>query len=130
MSADDGRLFDDDAGVQARELALQRVEENADAEWLADARSAVRNLAERVERFTTDRVWYVLDRSGAEPPREPRALGAVMRAAVREGWITPTDEHRESKRAANHRRPVRVWRSLLCDDEATRRGLSGGSGRD
>lgn len=44
---------------------------------------------------------------------EPRALGALMREAARAGDIEATDAWALSERVACHRRPLRVWRSLL-----------------
>lgn len=67
--------------------ALDRVERGSDATWVAAANSAVDDLAHAGKPFTTDDVWDLLaDRRVAEP-REPRALGPVMKDAARAGRI-------------------------------------------
>jgi hypothetical protein len=100
-------LFDAALGEQERDHAIDRVEENADALWLAVAYNAVLDCARlHPWGFTTDDVWA---RIGG-PPREPRAMGAVMRRAKADGVIVPLDEWRLTARASAHRRPCRVWR--------------------
>lgn len=108
-----GRLFDPDAGERAKAEALARVEVNADEAWLASAREAVLVTARAVEEFTTDRVWWQLDRWGVPPPREPRAMGAVMRGAVAAGVVRGTDRVVKTSRPEAHKRPIPVWRSLV-----------------
>lgn len=109
----DPGTYDPRAASLAREQSIKRVYEHADEEWKLDALRVVRYLAETCPEFTTDRVWYVLERfSGAHTP-EPRALGAVMRAAASDRLIVATDKTVESVRVANHRRPIRVWKSLV-----------------
>jgi len=56
----------------------------------------------------------MLERTGVEGTHEPRAMGAVMRSLARARVIEATDRTVESVRKANHRRPVRVWKSLIC----------------
>lgn len=96
-------------GSQLREEAIKQVEENADALWVLQAESVVEFLAERRRYFTTDDVWDLL----IESPREPRAMGAVMRRAQADGLITPTDKWQMTRRASSHSRPIRIWKSEL-----------------
>ncbi|MCK9250668.1 MAG: hypothetical protein M0P31_17025 [Solirubrobacteraceae bacterium] len=102
-------------GAVERDAAIDQAEANAPAEWSAQARRAlwtlVRDHPGRL--LTTDEVWSQLDWAGAGPPPEPRALGAVMRAAWKAGVIEPTEDYRPSNRPDCHRRPVRVWRSTV-----------------
>lgn len=105
--------FDPPAARLAREHAIQQVDEHADMEWKHLAKSVVRSLAITREEFTTDAVWYLLEQTTAATTHEPRALGAVMRAAASDRIIVATDRTVESVRVANHRRPVRIWRSLI-----------------
>lgn len=88
-----------------RDEAVERVGTNADDEWKRRALDAVRVLAESGQNFTSDDVWA---RVGS--PREPRALGAVMRDAQRRELCVPTPDYRPSARPECHARPVRVWR--------------------
>jgi hypothetical protein len=99
--------------------ALARVAAHADPEWWEVAVTAVYSLASRHRALTTDQVWQLLD-PGEVTTHERRALGAVMRATARAGLIAPTDRYVPSERPQAHRRPVRVWRSLLR--EVVRRG--------
>ena len=64
-------------------------------------------MAKLLDAF--DDVWDAL----SFYPREPRALGSVLREAGRRGWIARTDRVRPSERVVNHGRPVRIWRSRL-----------------
>ena len=95
--------------------ALRRVTEHANPEWWQAALTAVAELAGRHRGFTTDQVWQHLA-AQALTPHEPRALGAVMRVAARARLIAPTDRYVPSERPQAHRRPVRVWRSLLLTE--------------
>jgi hypothetical protein len=105
--------FDAAAARDARDEAIQRVDEHAEKRWKAAALNAVRFIAEKRDAFTTDAVWWLLDQQDIEPPHEERALGAIMQRAARQGWIEPTDRTRKSVRPACHARDLRVWRSLL-----------------
>jgi hypothetical protein len=110
-------LFDDlpppePDGEALREEALARVREHADPGWYERALAALHALAGRQGTVTADDLWALV-----EPPREPRALGAVLREGRRNGWVVPTEKTVKSARAANHARPIRVWRSLVCGPE-------------
>ncbi len=101
--------FDAAAAAVARDEAINRVESGS-SEWQQDALLAVDGLCRRLPEITTDDLWRVLERPD---DLEPRAAGAVMRRAVREGLIERTDRTRKSARVACHRRDLRVWRSLV-----------------
>lgn len=96
------------------EEAIARAQANANDEWMREVRAIVWRLARARTEFTTDQVWVQADRLEATT-HEPRALGAVMRAAAQAGWVTPTDRVRNSVRPECHCRPVRVWRSLIVE---------------
>lgn len=100
--------------------ALIAVEIAADPEWFATCEEAVRTLAKRNDRFTTDDVWDLLDGSGVST-KEPRAMGAVVRKIAAEGVIASTGEYWLSRRPESHRRPMRVWRGT---DTTTMRRMS------
>lgn len=91
----------------ATEEAIERVDAAAPAAWKDEALDAVRTLARGGGRFTTDDVWDALAYLGVAKPREPRALGPVMRRAEREGTVRWTGTFAESRR--RHRTPVRIW---------------------
>lgn len=92
------------------EEQLQRVEANADSLWLISAKDAVTEVAERLNNFTTDAVWAELREHA---PREPRAMGTVMRWAVKEKLVSSTGQYEASKRKQCNHRPVMIYRSLL-----------------
>ena len=94
-------LFDR-AEVERR--AIASVGHNA-APWVAAANQALRRVAHRRERLTTDDVWLELKRVGVPAPHDTRAIGAVMRNGIAEGWI-------DRRPISADTRP-RVWRSLL-----------------
>ncbi len=95
----------------ARDSALSRVERHADPQWLARAYAAVRNCAANLHEFTSDDVWSELA-SMRKFPHEPRALGPVMRAAVKAGVCVPMGIYRPSVRVACHARPVMVYKRV------------------
>lgn len=110
--------LDIESAVAAREAALRRVESNADADWLNRVLAFIEQLAVAQKTVTSDDVWVQLIAAQVASPREPRAMGAAFRIAQRRGLIAPTDWVRPSRRTANHRRPLRVWRSLVDGKKA------------
>ena len=96
-------------GDIARDEAMDRAERAAADGWNADARALFRAVAERLEYLTTDDVWE----AGLEPPREPRALGSIVRAMTKAGVIEPTAHHITCRRPSRHSGTVRVHRSLV-----------------
>jgi hypothetical protein len=98
-------------GDAKKEAAIVRAMEHADEGWVTLALAAIFRVASGTEYFTTDSVW--MEGEGLPSPREPRAMGSVMRIAEKAGWIVPTRDHWLSKRPVCHRRPLRVWQSTL-----------------
>jgi hypothetical protein len=98
----------------ARDEAIKRVEEHS-VVWRSFARLALRDAAVFDEYLTSDDVWHVLKMHKIPEPIEPRAMGPVMLAGVRERWIVATDKVQISLDPAspNHNRPQRVYRSLV-----------------
>lgn len=112
MTIDDGIA----AAIAARDEAIDRVEKNSHPEWAEAAYLACCLVAECEIEFTTDSVWDMLAQLFPQyATHEPRAMGAVMRRAAREGKIIPTDEYWKSTRAECHRRPLTVWESLIYE---------------
>ena len=100
-------------GRNQRDLALDRMEQGRDAEWLEVAFEALKIAAGIHVELTTDDVWAVLDRWQTPAPAEPKALANVIRRAVREGLIVAADRApRPSCRPECKARPLRVWKSL------------------
>ena len=87
---------------------IEQAAANAADGWCDAALDAVRRVAARNRRFTTDEVWLELHHD----THEHRALGSVMRRARSLGLCEPTGEYVTSTRVIAHGRPVRVWRAL------------------
>lgn len=101
----------------AMQDGIDRADEHANRIWKQAARDAVKWLATKdpryphiTPRFSSDDVWGLLK---AHNTHEPRAMGAIMQQAVRDGWIVSTGKYEPSTRPESHRRPVLIWRGQL-----------------
>lgn len=97
---------------KAKHEAIDRVEANASPQWLTACYSVITQVAFSRDIFTSDDIWDALDRAKVDAPAEPRALGSVMRQAMRDGLITTTDKYVPSTRAVCHGNPKRCWRRV------------------
>jgi ribonuclease HI len=97
------------AGQAAAREAIDRVLQNADAEWIDAALAAVAVTAQDQPLLTTDDIWDLVDDA-----HENRAMGAVMTKARNLGWIKSSSETVKSERPQCHARDIRVWVSNLC----------------
>lgn len=102
--------------LDAADEAVVQVDEHAPDSWIDRALQAVRDVAIRHQFFTTDAVWDKLGRDIGEP----RAMGAVMRRAQKQGVCEATQRYQASHRTERHGGPMRVWRSLVVNDPAPR----------
>ena len=91
---------------------IKKVERNADQDWFLTATHCLRIVAREHKRFTSDDVWECLRNFNVET-HNPRAMGPVFKNAYRDNLIVPLDRWQESRRRIAHRRPVRVWESLM-----------------
>jgi hypothetical protein len=98
---------------QVRDEAIQRSYDAAHERWKQTMDEVIYAVARLRTEFTTDDVWDYFERTEVVVPKETRSLGRAMQRAHLEGWIVPTDRVVNSDRPRCHRRPVRVWRSLL-----------------
>jgi hypothetical protein len=94
-----------------KDRAIYVVGAFADQDWKKEARAAVRILCRTGDDFTGDDVWRLLAGVSASTP-EPRALGAIIKEAAKDGLIHATGEYRKSIRKESHRRPLQVWRPI------------------
>lgn len=92
------------------EAAIQTAAEHADRVWLSAAKQIVWDLIRDGRPFSTDDCWQKLDALDIQT-HEPRALGAVLRAAAKAGYIEQTGEYIKTSRPQAHSRPIPVWRS-------------------
>jgi len=114
--AADRPTYDTAEAARARDQAIDQVEAGASEEWKRAATEAVIFVCQMRLEFTTDAIWALLDKRRITPPREPRAMGAIMRQAVRDGVCMTTDRTSKSVRVDCHRRPLQVWRSRCFKD--------------
>lgn len=106
--------FDASKGATARDQAIEAIDEATSEEWKRKALEAVRIVAAQRAEFTTDPVWYVLEKQMNVPaPKDPRAMGPLMRKATTLNICATTDRTVKSVRAECHRRPITVYRSLI-----------------
>jgi hypothetical protein len=102
-----------DRGIAAKTEAIERVDRHASEDWKTACASAITEAARRWTRLTSDQVWEVLAERGVTEPHEPRAMGPMMVQAVRLGVLKATDDWEPSVIPARHRRPCRVYESLI-----------------
>lgn len=107
MTDEQPPLFDVEAGNAAMAEGMRRVERHADPEWKHRAYAAGVYLSRNRDEFTADDFWALV-----EKPREPRALGPVLRRLVKDGHCEATGEIRRSLIPVHHRAPVRVYRAV------------------
>jgi hypothetical protein len=91
----------------ARTEALVRVERNGERDVLAALCSFIEQLPSGTV-FTSDQVWFEMQRLGLEP-HERRVLGAVMMRMRKQGIVMPTGEYRPSVRPECHVAPKPVY---------------------
>jgi hypothetical protein len=89
-----------------RDAAIAQVDANADDEWKRYALGFIAEMSADMDEFTTDDLWD----AGLIKPREPRALGPVMRRAAKRGLIATTGEFRKSR--YRNCAPLPVWASV------------------
>jgi hypothetical protein len=78
------------------------------------AAKALVKVARSKKTFTTDDIWAGMAKSTPEGfLLDPRTLGGFMLEAARGGTIKATSGYKPSKRPECHKRPVRVWKSLV-----------------
>lgn len=94
------------AAAAKRDSAIAQADANADDSWKKYALGFVAELSAELDEFTTDDLWD----AGLIKPREPRALGPVMRRAAKRGLIATTGEFRKSR--YRNCAPLPVWASV------------------
>ena len=98
--------------LRARDEALSRVESTS-APWRSFADRAVAAVARRLETLTSDDVWDELERMGIPRPSEGRAMGVVMRKAVKDGLLRP-EGFTTGRNPRHHLDVARLYRSTVA----------------
>jgi hypothetical protein len=110
------RGFDRFGAERARDVSMDQVEAAASLVWQEAAWRAITYIATVRKEFTTDAVWFVLEKWKVEGPREPRAMGPMMRRALNAKLCLATGRFGCSVRVACHRRPITIYESLLFSE--------------
>lgn len=96
-------------GEELRDEGIDRAEAHANPRFKAEAFFLIATIPLGAE-FTTDYIWRLL------PPdcrtREPRAMGAIIRSAFKQGLIEQVPRTIKSIRPIAHRNPKQVWRRI------------------
>ena len=94
---------DEDEARALTQEAIERSERGAHEDWLREAEALVRRVARDLSRFSANDVWA----AGLTPPKNRRALGAVMQKLAREGYLVKVDA--EVSRWG-HGQAIGMWR--------------------
>ena len=78
-------------------------------------------VARKKPYFTIDDVERLRQHRRGPATHEHRAIGPLMLEAKRNQVCIPTEDHVESRQRVNHRRPMRVWYSLIYEGPKIRR---------
>ena len=94
------------------EAGVRQSGDRAAEDWKQDMHAAIYVIARRQPLLTSDDLWNEVG-AAAVTEQNPSALGSVFRTAAKDGLIRLTGDRQESQRPAHHRKPLRVWRSLI-----------------
>ena len=94
------------AGESARDEAVANLDLAYDG-WIDSVIKIILSIP-IYQTFTTDYLWEQVETT----PNEPRAMGAVMTRAKKEGLVSPTGKYIKSRRPECHARPVMIWRRV------------------
>lgn len=89
-----------------RDAAMAQVDANADSAWKEAAWTTILALMDAMEAFTADDVWDALAAARVTPPREPRALGPILRNMIQVGLI---EAHGYAQSRRRHGSPIRIY---------------------
>lgn len=102
------------SGQDLKESGIAEVQRNANPEWLEAFRLALERVARSQRRFTSDAIWEEFEKGDTPYQHEPRAAGAVVVKAIKDGVIVPvTSLFWKSNRPLCHHRPKQVYQSLI-----------------
>ena len=99
-------------GEKARDEGIGRTARK-NAWWLPYAVDAIREVALIREFFTSDAVWFVLERDEIPEPSDRRALSPALRLAEKDGICEKTPQTKKSERKIAHVGPKLIYKSLI-----------------
>jgi len=102
------------AGEEGKKSGMDRAERAADTYWWQCMLESAKAVAERKPYFFTDDIvrWCQYNHPNAST-HEHRAIGPLMRQVFILGYAVPTQDYVPSEQPQCHRRPMRVWYSLI-----------------
>jgi hypothetical protein len=112
-------FFDAVAGEAGKREGMERAEASANAEFKATMIEIGVQLARTLRRYTTDEmyeIYYAMDHP--PPTHEHRVMGPIMSHLAKHHVIIQSTMWKESRRPSQHRRPLRVWTSLIYNPSA------------
>lgn len=95
---------------EVTEAAVAQSFENAQNPWKEYAMHCVSVIAKQKEYFTVNDVRPLVEAS-PYTTQDNRALGGVIKAAQKRGWIEPSGEERVNK--TGHGTKMQVWKSRI-----------------
>jgi len=101
-------------GHRRTEKGIAQSRDHSPDDWRDSMCLALHSLARRRQFITSDDLWDDVGTEAMEGAN-PSALGSVFRSVAKDGAILLTTAKQESQRAPTHRRPLRVWRSLVYE---------------
>ena len=102
------------SGEQGKKEGMDRAEEHADPHWWRCMLESAKIVAEGKPFFITDDIVLLCAKNHPNATtHEYRANGPLMREACKLGYCEKTQDWVESTQAQCHRRPMRIWYSLI-----------------
>ena len=99
---------------QITDEAIERAKKHANKEWLSNAIRLGEALAYETERFTSDDLWFAMERWCPDlSTHDNRAMGVVMRQLKYHKIIRATTLYTQSRRVSRHSAPIRIWMSRV-----------------
>ena len=101
-------------GEGGKRDGMDRAKRHSDPEWYRCMLICAQEVARNRPFFTTDEVVklkvYLFPNATTH---EQRAIGPLMKDVAKLGYCVRTGDWHESSQAQNHRRPQRMWSSLI-----------------
>jgi len=108
-------------GEAEKRDGMARAWDNANPYWRLWTIEACKEVCERKPYLTTDEIEMLRLLRNGPITHEKRALGPVMKICEGLGYCVPLDRWWPSDEVTNHRRPKRVWYSLIYRGRKVRR---------
>lgn len=100
-------------GEDGKQEGMARAAESANPEWWAFMLAAGVEIARRKPRFITDDLEHFRVMHQGPRTHENRAMGPLMLELCRREVCIPTQDWVETQQRQAHKRPMRVWHSLI-----------------